>query len=174
MNEKPIIDESDFYNFIVGITKYSNCHNVLIRDSQTIYDVILKDYKKNIHLAAMRGLNKAYLCIYEIGARYKETIPIDAFVNMNDEMKEKFSTFKIEPILERIKRKLHPFIIEVKKLDLNELIGEFITESVIRSNNNETQESEFQSELSLLEQGNVPEIYSKHNLFGIIVSWEKK
>lgn len=152
-------NETEFYNFIVNITKFSNCETLLRKDSQAIYDVITKDYKKNIQLAASRGLNKAFICIYEIGARYRGLIPIDAFVRMNDPMKEKFETFKMESVLDRIKKRLSPFVVDVVYLNENELkndneISEAIIDSIIRS----------KDETPLPQES---------RLIGILISWEK-
>lgn len=120
--DKP--NEIEFYNFIIGVTKYYNSESSLRKDCQSIFDLIIKDYKKNIHLAASKGLNEAYICIYEIGANYKDSIPIDEFIRMTPNIIEKFETFKIEPIIDKIKKRLFPFIIEVKSLDeTNNFIG---------------------------------------------------
>ena len=109
-------NEIEFYNFIVGITKYSNCESILKKDSQEIFDVITKDYKKNIQLSATTGSNSSYICIYEASAKYKGLIPIDNFVRMTNSMEEKFNTFKIEPVLNKLKKRLHPFTVEVKNI----------------------------------------------------------
>ena len=110
---KNIESEYDFYKYIVDISKYTNCENVLKRDSQIIYDIIMKDYRKNIQLSALRGDRKAYICIYESKTKLNDTIPIDNFIRMTDLMKEKFAEFKIESIMEKIKKKLHPFNVDI-------------------------------------------------------------
>lgn len=166
-------NESEFYNFIVGITKYSNCENLLRKDSQSIFEVITKDYKKNIHLAASRGLNKAYICIYEISARYKGLIPIDAFIRPNELMKEKLETFNIESVVDKLKKKLYPFNIEIKNINESELqedlnIPEITVDSIIRSNVMDIDFTTINSELN--DKKNIKNI---NNLIGIMVIWEK-
>ena len=105
--------EYDFYKYIVGVSKYTNCENVLKRDSQIIYESVIKDYRKNIQLSALKGNRKAYLCIYESSTRLYDIIPIDNFIRMTELMKEKFQEFKMEPIIDKLKKKLSPFNVEI-------------------------------------------------------------
>lgn len=110
----------EFYTTIVNITKTSGYLNILTKDSQTVYDVIMKDYKNNIKIAASEGRTEAYLCIYEASAKIKGLISIDAYVRMNNpKVVEKFEEFKLEPVIERIKKKINPFKVEIRLLKLD-------------------------------------------------------
>jgi|GEM_PF-6501673 len=115
-------NESDFYNFIVNLSTNYSIENILRKDSKTIINVILRDYRENIRAAATRGANEAYLCIYVANAKYKKIIPIDSYVRMTNLMLDNFNNFKIESIMETIEKKLHPFKVEAKSLEEN-LIG---------------------------------------------------
>ena len=178
---------NDFYNFIVELTKYSTTGNLLKMDSDVILNVILKDYRKNLQVAASKGFNKAYICIYEIGAKYKNIIPIDEYIRPSDSMKEKFEKFKIEPVVDRVKKALAPFNVEVKSLDEVDLIpNQFNSEEIIRidSDNNEKKDDDvllnkltspdnpLRDKLEMVKDNDVDRL--KKNFIGISVVWEKK
>src|SRR5271168_4326007 len=110
-------DNSNFYNYIVSLTNQFSCQYILTKDNQTIYNLIMDVHRKNIQKAASRGLRSAYLCIYETSAKYKGAIPIDAHIRPNDSMKTKLIEFKLESVLDRIRKKLYPFEVDVKILD---------------------------------------------------------
>lgn len=166
-------NDSNFYNFIVGITRQSSQQNILARDVQTIANVIIKDYKKNVHLAAMRGLTKAYICIYEVGARYKGIIPIDELVRMTTTTREKLEAFKIEPVLSIVRKKLAPFFIGVGNLSENEIQNDSNIPNVDDTMNSiiRTKDSD---DLSELAQDINPDTVYKNNLIGIFVSWDNQ
>lgn len=144
----------DFHNFIVDLTKNSTAQSILQQDVQAVFDIIMKDCKKNIQLAAQRGLNYAYLCIYEPGARYKGMIPIDALIRMNSVMRTKLEEFRIDPVMSKLRKQLHPFRVESKVLAESDLKKEYlpdparVVDSIIRD----------------------PES-SSGQLIGIVVSW---
>lgn len=140
----------EFYNLIVNITKTSGYQNLLIKDSQLVFDTIMKDYRNNIQLAASQGRNEAYICIYEIGAKIGGIVPIDSFVRMtNPKLIEKFEEFKLEPVVERIKKKINPFRLEIKLIDIDQIS----TEDKIKN------------------QELVGKIDQNNKIIGILVSW---
>lgn len=108
----------DFYDFIVNVTKASSYQNILIKDSQVVYDTIMKNYRTNIKLAASEGRNESYICIYNSTAKINNVVPIDSYVRMNNpKLKEKFEEFKMETVLEKIQKNINPFKVEVRKLN---------------------------------------------------------
>lgn len=157
------VTDLEFFNSIVKITKNSGVSFILNKDSQTIFDVVTKNYKKNIRIAADRGLYKAYICIYEANAKYKGVIPIDSFIRMNTTMREKFTEYKIEPVMERVRNKLKYFTIEVKSLYESELKNDVIISDLADTTN------------SIIRIKEHPEIdqENQEELVGIIASWEK-
>lgn len=112
-------DNLEFYNHIVSITKLAipkKCSEVLNRDAETVLDLILKNYKENIEIAATYGKNSAYLCIYKAEARYQKNIPIDYFVHMPEKIKCKFEEYALEPVESRLRHKLQPFNVRICRL----------------------------------------------------------
>lgn len=120
-------DETEFYNFITTIPKISNTENSLLtilkKDTETIYDLIINDYRTNIQLAAFQDLKYAYLCIYDINAKHKNIIPIDNFIRINPTMQEQLNLFQIISIITRLEKKLHPFKVEIQNLENNQKIA---------------------------------------------------
>lgn len=108
---------NEFYDYIVNITKTSGYQNILTKDSEIIMDAILNDYQENIKIAAAEGRNEAYIFIYEVNAKIKN-ISVDAYVRMNNpKVVEKFNEFKLEPVMERIQKKISPFKVEIRPID---------------------------------------------------------
>lgn len=108
---------NEFYDYIVNITKTSGYQNILTKDSEIIMDAILNDYQENIKIAAAEGRNEAYIFIYEVNAKIKN-ISVDAYVRMNNpKVVEKFNEFKLEPVMERIQKKINPFKVEIRPID---------------------------------------------------------
>jgi hypothetical protein len=152
--EQDIDDEKEFFNDIVNLTEYCTGAGIIKKDSDKIVEVILKNWKDNVRIAASRGLTKAYICIYESEARYDGIIPIDTFVRMTDEFRSKLESYKIDPVMERIKKKVRPFNVDVIVLDQDmiDTMSNKDKENIIRSEYNERK---------------------MKNIIGIILSWEK-
>jgi hypothetical protein len=106
-----------FFNQIVTLTNHSMNDIMLKKASDLIYNTIMNGFQKNIQLAAMRGYTHAYLCIYEINAKCKDYIPIDSFIHMNEHMTERFKESHIESVMDRIRKKLMPFIVNVDTVE---------------------------------------------------------
>jgi hypothetical protein len=110
------IENEEFYKFIVQLTKSSTGQGAFQRDCETVAKIILRDFRTNIQLAASKGRNVAYLCIYDRNAKYKETVPVHDYLSMPDHIKTKFQEFKMEPIVDRLKKNLQPFHLEIRPL----------------------------------------------------------
>lgn len=172
-------DNSIFYKYIVGLTKVSSCQNILIRDVQTIYELISSGYKKNIQNAASRGLTYAYLCMYEIGAKYKNHIPIDAHIRPNEQMKLKLLEYNIDSVIDKLKKTLSPFDVEIKLIDeFNErpIIDLCETESEssdLDTPDLDTPDSETWLELLTKDTKQKPELNDSKKIICLIVTWDK-
>lgn len=137
-------DNEKFFQYITELSDYSTDVKIINKDADIISDLITRDYKYNIQLAASCGLKQAYICIYEIAAKYKKMIPIDDFIRPRGNLQQKFEKYNIIPVMERIRQKLHPFKVEVK----DDLIETFN-----------------------LQENSDPLILSPKKLIGILVSW---
>lgn len=105
--------ELDFYNFIVNINvNQTKIEDVLKKDTDTIYNLISKDYKKNIQIAASNGFKHAYICIYESNAKHEGIIPIDNFIRLIN-MDEQYKQMNIETVMERLRKNLKPFKVDL-------------------------------------------------------------
>ena len=65
----------------------------------------------------MRGFTQAYLCVYETNAKYRDYIPIDAFIHMSPNMQELFKRAHIEPVMDRVRKILQPFSVEIQVVE---------------------------------------------------------
>lgn len=111
-------DMEQFFNQIVELTDNSSSSLTLKKISDSIIDLVTKDCKKNIQIAALRGFNEAYLCLYDVNAKYKGCVPIDCFIHMSEHTRAKFEEHKIEPVMDRLRRLLLPFRVEVRFIDM--------------------------------------------------------
>lgn len=111
-------ENTKFYNFIVELTKSWTPETAIIleKDGNEILNVITNEYRENIEIAAKNGKNMAYLCIYFRNARYKHMIPIHDYVEMSEKIGEKFKTLLLEPIIDRAKKILDPFVLNIRTL----------------------------------------------------------
>jgi hypothetical protein len=106
-----------FFTQIVELTDNSSNAMILKNVSDRVFEIITRDFKKNIQIAAMRGFNEAYICLYDVNARYKGTIPIDCFIHMSEHTRTKFEEFKLEPVVDRLRKFLAPFHLEIRFID---------------------------------------------------------
>jgi hypothetical protein len=114
-----MVDNSEFYNRIVNITKLAipkKCSELLNRDADAVSDIILRDYKDNIEIAATHGRNLAYLCFYEVSAIFKDDVPLDYFIHMTEKIKSKFEEYSLEPVESRLRTRLQPFELRICSL----------------------------------------------------------
>ncbi len=106
-----------FFSQIVTLTNHSMDDIILKQASDAIYLTIIKGFKKNIQIAAMRGFTQAYLCVYETNAKYRDYIPIDAFIHMSPNMQELFKRAHIEPVMDRVRKTLLPFLVDIQVVE---------------------------------------------------------
>jgi hypothetical protein len=104
-----------FFNHIIEVTSHSSDQVLIKRTSDELINVLTRDFKRNIKIAADRGHNQAYICIYEVDAKYRDILPIDKFIHMNDHMRGKFAEFGLEPVVDRLRKIFQPFQLDIQR-----------------------------------------------------------
>ncbi len=120
------MDNDDFYKFVVELSSIDHNKRHLDETSEKLTNMIISNYKKNVLIAASKGYNKAYLCVYKTNTIINEKILIDSFIRMDDEMKTKFREYNLETVLDRINRKIKPFTASVSDSG-NDIISIYVT-----------------------------------------------
>jgi hypothetical protein len=117
------MENDDFYKFVVELSSIDHSRKHLDETSDRLAIMIARNYKKNILIAANKGLDKAYLCVYKTDTIIDEKILIDSFIRMDAEMILRFQEYKLEPVIDRIKRIIKPFVLHIEETKLaNETI----------------------------------------------------
>jgi hypothetical protein len=127
---------NEFYNFAVDLTKTASWQTRLANDRKIILDIITLNCKNNIYVAAKQGRNCAHLLIYEKSAQFRGAIPIHDFIDMSNNLREKFATCKLEPVLETLEKFFKPFTVHVRHIadcDFNETIKKTTSNIIIVS-----------------------------------------
>jgi hypothetical protein len=106
----------EFYAYIANLSNISVESKILNKDSDAITEFILRDWGKHVEYAAASGLTKAYICIYEIGAKYNHVIPMDEHIRPTGKFIDKFTEYNIIPVCERIRKIVKPFVLSVELL----------------------------------------------------------
>jgi hypothetical protein len=111
-------DNVRFYDYIVQLSKStpSGYKELLEKDSVCLVELITKGYKENIKISAMRGKNISYICIYRKDSKYDKTFPIHDYIDMPDKIKSKFEEHNIITVPERLKKIVHPFVLNIRHI----------------------------------------------------------
>jgi hypothetical protein len=112
-------DNSKFFQHIVQLTKKaseSNFGRVLEQDCSTLFELITRDYKNNIKIAALNGRNMAYICLYIKDAKYRHTIPIHDFLFMPEKIIQGFQEANLEHLSPKLRKELAPFVLHIRSL----------------------------------------------------------
>lgn len=112
-------DSQEFYNIIVGIADNAVIENIIKKDADIIFNLIIKNYKNNIQTAALKGFKKSHIFMYNINAKYNELIPVDKYIRMNEQMRLNFERYEIDTIINKVQKRLSPFKIEINTYDDN-------------------------------------------------------
>jgi hypothetical protein len=123
-------DNQQFFSFIVNLSAVQSAKiptpesKILEQDCTTLLELITRNYRDNIHIAASHGRKIAYLCVYLKEAKYQSTIPIHDLIDMPERLTEIFAHDGIESLLSRLRKFLAPFSVSVRRLqECEELRG---------------------------------------------------
>lgn len=90
--------------------------HILASHTDEMVNIICENYRDNIRAAAERGDTKAIICLYQEGAKYRKIINIHKLLYPHSALFDKYNTYEITILEERLQEIFHPFQVAVKTL----------------------------------------------------------
>ena len=115
--------EQQFYDYIVQLSDFKNSKQYLNTVTEAVANFILKDYKKNISIAASYGRSEAFLCIYKIDTVIDNKIVLHNYINPDKQLMDLYVKYQLDPVLTRIEKKIKPFYISTNIQEDNYIIS---------------------------------------------------
>lgn len=89
---------------------------MLERHINELFDMICYGFEENLTAAADRGSSWAIICIYRTESLHRGIIPIHDHLIVPEHLAQKLTEYSITSLIDRLKAKFDPFMINIKKL----------------------------------------------------------
>jgi hypothetical protein len=108
-----------FYDFITKLNKKAVHHDNIKHNMQMLCESIIKDYKKNIQIAAEHNFKTAILFIYQKNA-ILHNLEIDKYIFPSPEVEQMLKQNEICTVKNFLNYTLYPFVIMHKEAQIGE------------------------------------------------------